>query len=991
MKKILLLLTLVLSPLNSFCKITFTVNDIISINKYIDEGRIDKAKNYLIKYNSSSNSFSEIEKIQYHYLWGKTYYQQKLYSSALEEFEKSIIILYNKQLYDNYLYLGIAYYMAESYLNLREYKKAESLINVALVRCSNSWEKCYYTKGLYQVLSLIYQNNNVSPSILNQLRIETSHIPDSIDVRDLLIISDNPNQSVFNKDEKVSGVPINEYIHKIDSICNLYAKTNNFKLCINTLDEAEKTLISCGLHYHPQTRFLYYTKGSLYFRINNFDDARLCFIKAKGLFEIEEDINSIEYIQSLNALALIFQEEGKYYYSTNLLYAALGMINSLNSVSKDYYQGFYSIKDNLARNYYLMGDKELAINTWEDIINSAEKEGLWSVAYSSACNFSMAQLEMGNYKDGIDVLRKFMNNNFEYSLKDAGYQNLLVLSYFFDDENIVNTLSDYTEFTKSHLTTFLTTFSEKERDAIWSERSRGLEMITNAICFKKPIPNLTTLAYNTTLYTKTMATKLPRFISDYVRNNTSSDVHSIYDELVQNKKEIIKKKTSNDSIKIISKNIGLLERELFSKIKDHRELFNDNIINCNEIKKRLGQHDVAIEFVIIPEIISLDSISYSYGAMIERMSYENPIILKLCSKDSLDLLLEKEEGLSDQEYVNELYDIKDNRLYRLLIEPLSPYINKGDIVYYSPIGMIHKLNLMAIPHEGKRIMDLYYFSLVSSTSYLLEFHNKEIYNRALVLGGIDYNESISDMVLNSNNNHTSIDLLAERSNTRGAWDDIPGSLQEAVFIDSLISSKSISSTLLTNGKANEEAIKSLNGKSPDILHIATHGFFYLDATKSTSPLFSDIQSDIAKNLPMQYCGLLFAGANNAWRGDMPPSYTDDGILNAMELSLLDFSNTKLAVLSACETGLGVIDDIDGVFGLQRGFKLAGVKTLIMSLWKIPDEATKYLMIEFYKNLMVGKSKQQSLKEAQNYLRKIENGKYNKPYYWASFIMLDGLN
>ena len=76
-------------------------------------------------------------------------------------------------------------------------------------------------------------------------------------------------------------------------------------------------------------------------------------------------------------------------------------------------------------------------------------------------------------------------------------------------------------------------------------------------------------------------------------------------------------------------------------------------------------------------------------------------------------------------------------------------------------------------------------------------------------------------------------------------------------------------------------------------------------------------------------------------------------------------------------------------GLQRGFKRAGAKTVLMSLWKVDDEATKILMVEFYRNLMSGKTKHQSLKDAQKYLRQIDNGKYDKPEYWASFIMLDG--
>ncbi len=99
----------------------------------------------------------------------------------------------------------------------------------------------------------------------------------------------------------------------------------------------------------------------------------------------------------------------------------------------------------------------------------------------------------------------------------------------------------------------------------------------------------------------------------------------------------------------------------------------------------------------------------------------------------------------------------------------------------------------------------------------------------------------------------------------------------------------------------------------------------------------------------------------------------------------------MAVLSACESALGEYGFDDGLLGLQRGLKIAGANTILMSLDKVDDEATKILMVEFYKNLMNGKTKHQSLRDAQKHLRQVENGKYNDPKYWASFIMLDGLN
>lgn len=118
------------------------------------------------------------------------------------------------------------------------------------------------------------------------------------------------------------------------------------------------------------------------------------------------------------------------------------------------------------------------------------------------------------------------------------------------------------------------------------------------------------------------------------------------------------------------------------------------------------------------------------------------------------------------------------------------------------------------------------------------------------------------------------------------------------------------------------------------------------------------------------------------------SINDDGIFTAKEVSKLDLYGLELFVLSACETGLGEISD-DSVFGLQRGFKKVGVQTIVMSLWKVDDDATQKLMAEFYENYLSEKSKRESLLAAQKVVR--ETPGFEDPVYWAGFILLDALN
>lgn len=184
----------------------------------------------------------------------------------------------------------------------------------------------------------------------------------------------------------------------------------------------------------------------------------------------------------------------------------------------------------------------------------------------------------------------------------------------------------------------------------------------------------------------------------------------------------------------------------------------------------------------------------------------------------------------------------------------------------------------------------------------------------------------------------------------------------------------------------EESFKTLSGKKISIIHLATHGFFYTNEEAQKKSYFERLNTDLGVARPdnsLKRSGLILAGAQLAWDGQPIPDRVEDGILLAEEIAAMDLSGTDLVVLSACETGLGEITS-EGVFGLQRAFKKAGVRTLIMSLWKVDDAATSLMMRTFYEHLLAGKSKREAFAIAQLAVK----SEYKDPYYWASFIMLD---
>ena len=232
---------------------------------------------------------------------------------------------------------------------------------------------------------------------------------------------------------------------------------------------------------------------------------------------------------------------------------------------------------------------------------------------------------------------------------------------------------------------------------------------------------------------------------------------------------------------------------------------------------------------------------------------------------------------------------------------------------------------------------------------------------------------------------------------RSGFDFLPNTLLEIKEISNVLKRNLIKTCIYEGVNGTEEKFKELSGKNTSIIHMATHGLYISPRNanrEKNDNNFSFIitESDYSTTeemMSLSRSALVMSNGNILPHREVFAS-DDDGILTANEISNVDLRLCDLVVLSACNTGLGDIT-IDGSYGLQRGFKKAGANTILMSLRKVDDEATKILMVEFYKNLMSGKTKLQSLKDAQKYLRSVENGKYDNPKYWASFIMLDGLN
>lgn len=435
-----------------------------------------------------------------------------------------------------------------------------------------------------------------------------------------------------------------------------------------------------------------------------------------------------------------------------------------------------------------------------------------------------------------------------------------------------------------------------------------------------------------------------------------------------------------------------------------------------EIREALGKGEAAIEFVSFKNSDPWhESDTTWYCALLLRKEDPWPLVRFLTTGDRLEHLLAL--------HPDELYFAENSELATLVWKPLEKELQGITTLYYSPSGLLHRVSFAALPTgPGKVLSDQYKLVNLSSTRNLIRRKKPGEATSGMVLGGINYNSSSGGNTdsgrnagedlppsapgINSSSGEAGIPFQtgpgtksnasagekgyeADLRSLRGsAWDFLPGTQEEATRVSRLLGNHQLPVTLLMGSDATEERFKALGGASPALIHLASHGFSLPPPDRESSSgehIRPTAQEVIATaGIPLMRSGLLLAGANQAWVGGSRSPGREDGILTAWEISHLDLSATELAVLSACQTGLGEIRGNEGVYGLQRALFMAGAQSMVVSLWEVPDLETMELMDHFYTHLVRGSNPETAFLNAQNELKELYR---DQPSLWAGFVFI----
>lgn len=798
------------------------------------------------------------------------------------------------------------------------------------------------------------------------------------------------------------AIPIYEKIIKTlngqhtapDIIAGWLRGLGSCQLGIGKIGEAEKVyfealriLNSPDYNNHKLVRQLYDDIAVLYIQTHNYEKANEYNERAEFAYEENLDFGE-DYVRCINNAALIKSNMGLNTYAKVLIDVAVRQAQSNfnirygdNTFITVRVLPYITMLNNASIIYQDLGYYSDAVKVLKKSIEIAEEYSLNEpMPYNTLGYLYLAKSRFAKasewFRKSYELCRA------PYEIDEVGMNTALGL-FLSKNPSAPEFCAEFSNKMRKNIQEMFAFMSGAERAIYWKHFENYLPMV-NLIIHESGNSEYYGTIYDNILEAKGLLLRSTNEIRDAILNSGNETDRQDYTRIGELKQQLLTEKDETARTSII-KEIEEIDKRLTLHVNAYADFLSSKNISWQNVRDVLSDKDIAIEFYNIPVVWGLDSVQTMNGeprycAVILKKDYKKPLIISLCKESEID-------GLERED----MYET--DLIYNLIWKPLAEELHGIENIYFAADRELHKIGIEYAPlTDGSNIADKYKLHRLSSTRVLAENKSERSSDNAVLYGGLRYDLDRDDLIAESragDYHPTGASRAFTAENSRYGVKYLPGTLKEVTEI-----SQSFHATplVITDISGTEESFKSLAGSAIDIIHLATHGFFWSeeDAQKLDYVTFLSQSGNKVRteDKALMRSGLFFSGANIGLKGETLPDDVEDGVLTALELSNMNLGNVDMVVMSACESGLGETSG-EGVFGLQRGFKLAGANTLLMSLWKVDDTATQKLMTEFYSHYLSGKSKQESLNLAQQSLR--NSSEYSDPEYWAAFILLDGLN
>jgi CHAT domain-containing protein/tetratricopeptide (TPR) repeat protein len=516
-----------------------------------------------------------------------------------------------------------------------------------------------------------------------------------------------------------------------------------------------------------------------------------------------------------------------------------------------------------------------------------------------------------------------------------------------------------TEIASDYINKLFPYLNDREKLSYWGQTRQIFDFYT-VLALQNQKPDMLGKLYNNLLFSKSILLSASIRTKKAIENSSDTTLLATYQLLLTKKKELNQYLgLSEEELKEANIDLKKLEKEIAELDKNISRSVGATLSQTDtwdKIKNQLGQNEYALEMVRYKNFEKDFTDSVLYAVLVIGKNSKSPKAIILPNGNQL-------EGEYMNFYRNSIiYQIEDFKSYERYWKKIDEQIPNEATIYFSGDGIYSQINLETLLlDEENYLLEKRDIALLTSTADLLTPKGEDKLDAKVVLIG---NPAFYD----------------SDSNTPRVVSPLKGTKEEVKAIESQLTASSKGNVVSKlEEDATESFVKSI--KNPATLHFATHGYFVPNSSASRR----DLGNFNSFDNPLLRSGLLLAKAGELMADNNFLAYNRyDGILTALEVrDALDLRNTNLVILSACETGRGDVRAGDGVYGLQRAFQIAGAKSLIMSLFKVDDNATRDLMILFYKKYEQIKDKRKAFHQAKIELMK----KYPEPIYWGAFVLI----